>query len=423
MRFFDKNNKMKASIITIGDEILIGQVLDTNTQWIANKLHDLGVELVETVSISDTQEAIINGVKHAMSMADLVIVTGGLGPTKDDITKHTLTELFEDELELNQQVLAQLKGMFAKRGLQFTNLNQAQAMLPKKATILPNPIGTAAGMWFQKNNKVVVSLPGVPFEMKGLVSNEVLPRLAKKANFPAQLYQTYVLYGLGESFAAEMLEEFEEGLPTFVKLAYLPSPGRLRLRLTGRHQNKEELTQALKKYGAQLKKVFEAHSFMEGDVSYLEVIKKHLIATNTTLAVAESCTGGKIAEEITAQSGASAFFVGGVVAYHSSIKEKLLGVSKTTVDTYSVVSEQVAKEMVVGVQKKLGTNYAIATTGNAGPSKDNTSEDVGVVYIAIATPNQIFVEKFNFGQPREKVIEQAKNKAFEILSKEILKNH
>ncbi len=412
---------MKASIITIGDEILIGQVLDTNTQWIANKLHVLGVELVETVSISDTKEAIVNGLDHALSMVDLVILTGGLGPTKDDITKYTLTEYFNDELVLHQDTLTQVQGMFKKRGLKFTELNKAQAMLPKNATILPNPIGTAAGMWFQEKGKIVVSLPGVPYEMKGLIENEVLPKLAKIGRFPSQHYQTYVLYGLGESYASEMLEEFEAQLPSFIKLAYLPTPGRLRLRLTGRHTDEVLLQKTIVQEGVKLSVVFESYSFMEGDVSYLDVIKKHLIANKQTLTVAESCTGGKIANEITRESGVSSFFLGGVIAYHRSVKESLLGVSLGLIKKHSVVSEEVAKEMALGVQKLTGANFAIATTGNAGPTKDDTTEDLGIVFIAIATPNQVIVEKFNFGQPREKVVEQAKNKAFEILSKEILK--
>ncbi|NIJ46507.1 nicotinamide-nucleotide amidase [Wenyingzhuangia heitensis] len=414
---------MKASIITIGDEILIGQVLDTNTQWIANKLHALGVELVETVSISDTKEAIVNGMDHAVSIADLIIVTGGLGPTKDDITKYTLTSYFEDELVLNEVVLAQVKAMFDKRGIPFGHLNKAQAMLPKKATILPNPIGTAAGMWFEKNGKIVISLPGVPFEMKGLVENEVLPRLIKIGGFPSQVYQTYVLYGVGESTAAEMLEDFENQIPEFIKLAYLPAPGRLRLRLTGVHADKSFLETILLEQGTKVAEVFKDYSFMIGDVDYVNFVKEKLIERNQTLAVAESCTGGKIANEITAHSGVSAFFLGGVIAYNSALKQNLLGVPLEVIKKHSVVSSQVAKEMVLGVKRITGANYAIATTGNAGPTLDDTNEEVGIVFIAIATKNKVIVEKFNFGQPREKVIEQAKNKAFEMLSKEILKNH
>ncbi|NJB82994.1 CinA family nicotinamide mononucleotide deamidase-related protein [Wenyingzhuangia aestuarii] len=414
---------MKASIITIGDEILIGQVLDTNTQWIANKLHALGVELVETVSISDTKQAIVSGIDHAVSVADLIIVTGGLGPTKDDITKYTLTEYFGDELVLNKTVLAQVQAMFKKRGIPFGELNKAQAMLPKEATILPNPIGTAAGMWFQKKEKIVISLPGVPFEMKGLVENEVLPRLTKIGGFPSQAYQTYVLYGVGESTAAEMLEEFENQIPEFIKLAYLPAPGRLRLRLTGVHSNKSILEKILLEEGAKIAEVFKGYSFMVGDVDYINFIKDALIANKQTLAVAESCTGGKIAHEITIQSGVSAFFLGGVVAYNVALKQNLLGVAAEVIQKYSVVSAEVAKQMVLGIQRVTGATYAISTTGNAGPTSDDTKEDVGIVFIAIATENQVIVEKFNFGQPREKVIEQAKNKAFEMLSKEILKNH
>lgn len=412
---------MKASIITIGDEILIGQVLDTNTQWMAKKLHALGVELVETVSISDTQEAIVNGIDHAVSVADLVIVTGGLGPTKDDVTKYTLVDYFKDELVLNPLVLDEIKDRFKKRGIRFSDLNKSQAMLPKRATILPNKLGTASGMWFEEDGKIVISLPGVPFEMKGLMENEVLPRLQKIGGFPSQAYQTYVLYGVGESNAAEELEDFENSLPSEIKLAYLPSPGRLRLRITGTHQDKIWLEHTIQKYGNTLMEVFKDEKIIEGDLSYINFIQQYLTQNRQTLAVAESCTGGKIASDITEHSGVSSFFLGGVVAYNALLKEQVLGVSKSTINTYSVVSKEVAQEMALGIQKITGANYAIATTGNAGPSTDDTQEGVGVVFIAIATQNQVIVEKFNFGQPREKVIEQAKNKAFEMLNKEILK--
>lgn len=414
---------MKASIITIGDEILIGQVLDTNSQWMANKLHVLGVELVETVSISDTKEAIVSGMDRALSVADLVIVTGGLGPTKDDITKYTLVEYFKDELVLNPTVLEQIKERFKKRGIHFSDLNKSQAMLPKKAAILPNALGTAAGMWFQENEKIIISLPGVPFEMKGLMDAEVLPRLKKIKGFPSQAYETYVLYGVGESNAAEMLEVFEDTLPNFIKLAYLPSPGRLRLRLTGVHQDKLLLENTIKDLGQKLMLVFNGFSIIEGDISYVDVVRQYLSENNQTLAVAESCTAGRIASDITEKSGASSFFLGGVVTYNALLKQNILGVSKNTIDTYSVVSKEVAQEMALGIQKITGANYTIATTGNAGPSTDDTHEEVGIVFIAIATQNQVIVERFNFGQPREKVLEQAKNKAFEMLSKIILKNH
>ncbi len=414
---------MKASVITIGDEILIGQILDTNTQWIANQLHDLGVELVETVSISDTKKAIIDGVKHAMSIADLIIVTGGLGPTKDDVTKYTLTDFFEDELALNSEVLEHIKQMFSARGIPFKELNEAQAMLPKKAKILHNAVGTAAGMWFEKQGKIVISLPGVPYEMKNLITHQVLPKLQDIGGFPAQSYQTYVLYGLGESSAATLLESFENQLPEYVKLAYLPSPGRVRLRLTGSHVDRGVLEKELAVLGKKLELVFKDYSFMVGDVDYLDIVKSHLSTSNKSLSVAESCTGGKLAEQITKTPGASSYFLGGVVAYNQSLKTKVLGVSQQTIDNHSVVSAEVAKEMALGVQKLTNSNFAMATTGNAGPTSDDTEEKVGVVFIAIATENQILVEKFNFGQPRVKVIEHTKNKAFEMLAKEILKNH
>lgn len=412
---------MKASIITIGDEILIGQILDTNSQWMANELHTLGVELVESVSISDTHEAIVNGLDHALSFADLVIVTGGLGPTKDDVTKYTLVDYFNDELVLDPAVLEMIKERFAKRNIPFSELNKNQAMLPKNAIVLPNKLGTASGMWFTNKGKIVVSLPGVPFEMKGLMTDEVLPRLKEIGGFPHQEYQTYVLYGLGESSAAEKLEEFEDNLPDFIKLAYLPKPGRLTFRLTGRHKNQKFLSGEIDVLGNELMSIFKDYKIVKGGEDSIALLKEFLTTHKKTLAVAESCTGGKIAAEITRESGVSSFFLGGVVAYNASLKKNILKVSTETIKRYSVVSEQVAKDMVVGVQQLTGANYAIATTGNAGPSTDDTDENVGVVYIAVAVEERVRVERFTFGKPREKVIEQAKNKAFELLVKEILK--
>jgi len=413
---------MKGSIITIGDEILIGQILDTNTQWMASELHNLGVELIKTISIADTKQAIVRGLNDVLSISDVVIVTGGLGPTKDDVTKHVLTTYFEDTLVLNRKVLKHIKSMFLKRGIPFNKLNEAQAMLPQKATVLQNKLGTAAGMWFSENKKIVISLPGVPYEMKGLMQNEVLPRLKLIGDFNAQQYQTYVLYGVGESFASEMLEAFEVELPSFLKLAYLPKPGRLRLRVTGVHIDKVFLDKQITKQGEKLADIFKAYQFFKGDLCHIDMVKEYLINKQLTLSVAESCTGGKIATEITKKEGVSVFFVGGVVAYHSLLKQNLLKVSADTIKKFSVVSSQVVKEMVLGVQKLTKSDYAIATTGNAGPLIDATNEELGVVYIAIATPKTVIVEKFNFGQPRQKVIEQAKNKAFEMLSKEIFKN-
>ncbi|WP_010135001.1 CinA family nicotinamide mononucleotide deamidase-related protein [Ochrovirga pacifica] len=413
---------MKTSIVTIGDELLLGQILDTNSQWIAKELHQLGVELVESVSVSDSKQAIVNSLDHALSQSDLVIITGGLGPTKDDITKHTLTSYFKDELELDVVVMNRIKAIFDKRNIPFSELNKNQAMLPKKAITLPNLLGTPSGMWFEKEGKIVISLPGVPYEMKGLMLGEVLPRLRKIGGFLYQEYQTYVLYGLGESSAADMLDDFEDILPDFIKLAYLPQPGRLTLRLTGKHQEKVFLQQTIATLGEKLLSVFKDYSIVKGTEDTVALVKKMLIAKQKTLAVAESCTGGAIASYITLESGVSSFFLGGVVAYHANLKRELLGVSDKIIEKHTVVSAEVAKAMARGIQQKTGANYAIATTGNAGPSTDNTDETLGVVYVSIAAENQVFVERFDFGQPREKVIEQAKNKALEMMLKEILKN-
>lgn len=415
---------MKATIVTIGDEILIGQIVDTNSGYIAKALDKIGVQTTEMLSISDDKNHILDTFKSLQNKVDLVIITGGLGPTKDDITKHTFCEYFEDVLvrnpEIEKFVIELIENVMKRPASQ---MNKDQALVPSKAQILFNKVGTAPGMWMKKENTVYISLPGVPYEMKYLVDNEIIPKVVKEYERPYILHKTILTYGQGESLVAERIEAWENNLPEFIKLAYLPNPGRVRLRLTARGKNKEILEKSIQENVISLTKIIsDIIVGFDEDETIEVVIGRLLKQQNKTISTAESCSGGKIAERITSVSGASAYFLGSVVSYATDTKVSVLNVSQQTINQYSVVSKQVAEEMALGIQKLMKTDYAIATTGNAGPTKEDGKSEVGTVFIAIATPNQVLVEEFNFGQPRDKVIDRTVNKAFEILQKELLKN-
>ncbi|WP_264563545.1 competence/damage-inducible protein A [Flavobacterium sp. N3904] len=414
---------MKAAIITIGDEILIGQIVDTNSAFIAKSLDKIGVEITEMISISDTKEHILETFSNFQNKVDLVVITGGLGPTKDDVTKKTFCDYFEDKLVVNETVLAHvtqlIEGYFKRK---ITQINRDQALVPSKCTVLHNQVGTAPGMWMKKENTVFVSLPGVPFEMKYLVENEIIPKIIKEYKRPYIIHKTILTYGQGESLVAERIEKWEDSLPDFLKLAYLPSPGKLRLRLSARGTDKEKLEKALEEYVASLDAII--HDIIVGfeEEDTIEVVLGRLLTKqNRTLSTAESCTGGKIAQIVTAVPGASNYFKGGVVSYATEVKIEVLGLPESLIKEHTVVSAAVAKAMALSVQKLMKTDYAIATTGNAGPKKGETNAEVGTVFIALATPDEVIVEEFNFGQPREKVIDRAVLKSLEMLQKEILK--
>jgi len=414
---------MKAAIVTIGDEILIGQIVDTNSGFIAKALDRIGVEVYEMLSVSDSREHILNTFLKLQNEVDIVVITGGLGPTKDDITKKTFCDYFEDELVVDAAVLehvTQLIEGFYKRPI--TQINKDQALVPSKCTVLYNKVGTAPGMWIKKENTVFVSLPGVPFEMKYLVENEVVPKIVQDYKRPYILHKTILTYGRGESAVAEQLEEWEDNLPEFIKLAYLPSPGRVKLRLSARGTNRELLENAIEENVVSLTKIIgDIIVGFEEDETIQVILGRMLSKRNLTLSTAESCTGGKMAEMIASVPGASNYFKGSVVAYATEVKINVLGVSEDLIQEHSVVSAEVAKAMALNVKKLLKTDYAIATTGNAGPSKGEADAGVGTVYVALATPNEVLVEGFDFGQPREKVIDRASVKGLEILLKEISK--
>ena len=414
---------MQAEIITIGDEILIGQILDSNSKWIAEKLNTIGISVYQITSIQDERQHILKAVKEAQLNCDIVIITGGLGPTKDDITKLTLAEYFNDELILNKEIVEQIKEMFAKMNYPFTEVNKQQALVPSKSIPLKNYYGTAPGIWFEQNGKVVVSLPGVPNEMKGLIKNSVLPKLKETFKLPFILHKTILTYGMGESMVADRIEEWEDNLPSYIKLAYLPSYGKLRLRLSAKGFEEGKLKEGIDLEVEKLTEIIPDIIVGYDDNETIEfAVGRLLTKKKQTLATAESCTGGTIAKKITSIAGSSNYFVGSLVAYQAFIKIKELNVDAKLIEEYSVVSSQVAEAMAKGILQKFETDYAIATTGNAGPTTDNTDKTVGTVFIAIATPTTIYSEEFFFGKPREKVIERASNKALELLRKEILKN-
>ncbi len=415
---------MKAAVVTIGDEILIGQIVDTNSGFIAKSLDKIGIETREMLSISDDKQHILDTFASLQNKVEVVLITGGLGPTKDDITKHTLCEYFGDTLVRNAEVELHVIALIERAlGKSASQINKDQALVPSKCTVLHNQVGTAPGMWIKKENTVFISLPGVPYEMKYLIENQVIPKLVHEYQRPYIVHKTILTYGQGESHVAERIEDWENQLPECIKLAYLPSPGRVRLRLTARGKDKQLLEEAI---AANVKSLdIIIHDIIVGfeEEDTIEVVLGRILKNKQlTLATAESCTGGKIAQLLTSVPGASAYFKGSVVSYATEAKINVLGVSKELIDACTVVSKEVASAMAMNVQKMMQTDYAIATTGNAGPTKGEADAEVGTVCIALATPKGIVVEEFNFGQPREKVIDRAVIKSLEMLQKEILKN-
>ncbi len=415
---------MKAAIITIGDEILIGQIVDTNSGFIAKSLDKIGVEIHEMISISDNKKHILETFAKLQNHVDLVLITGGLGPTKDDITKHTFCEYFEDHLVRSEEVEKHVIELIEKAmNRPASQMNKDQALVPSKCTVLHNAVGTAPGMWMKKEGTVYISLPGVPYEMKYIIENGIIPKIVKEYQRPYIFHKTILTYGQGESLVAERIEDWENNLPEFIKLAYLPSPGRVRLRLSARGIDKELLEQKINENVLSLTQLIgDIIVGYEEDETIEVMLGRLLTSQKATLATAESCTGGKIAQVITSVPGASIYFKGSVVSYATETKISVLGISPELIKEHSVVSFEVAKEMALAVKKMMNTDYAIATTGNAGPLKGDGNAEIGTVFIAIATPNDLIVEEFNFGQPRVKVVDRAVNKAFELLQKEILKN-
>lgn len=406
---------MNAEIITIGDEILIGQVVDTNSAWLGEYLNNFGIQVNKITSIHDSEEDILKSLNNIEANSELVIYTGGLGPTKDDITKQTFCKYFGSKLVTNEEVLIKLEKFFSARGKKVTKTNKLQAEVPHNCTVLQNESGTAPGMWFEKNNKIIVSLPGVPYEMKMLIENEVLPKLNKQYSLPIIKHKTLHVIGIAESDLSDRLHEFEMNLPKQIKLAYLPSPGFVRLRISGYAKNQDELTRKIQNQVTKLKMELGSLIYSENNESLSEVIGKILNEKKSTLATAESCTGGNIAAMITSISGSSNYFKGSVVAYSNEIKENILNVDHNNIKKFGAVSEQVVKEMVNGVIEKVNADYAVATSGIAGPTGGKDEKPVGTIWIAVGNKNKIISKKFNFGYSRERNITRASLYALNML--------
>jgi len=412
---------MKAEIITIGDEILIGQVVDTNSAWIAKEFNLAGIEVFQITSVHDDREHILKALENAEKNAGLIVLTGGLGPTNDDITKKVLCEYFNTKLIFHQPTLDAIIEKFRLRNVAMNQLNKDQALLPESCIILPNKQGTAPGMWFEKNNTIFISVPGVPFEMQHLISDQVLPRLRKTGKTKAIYHRTVLTQGIPESMLAEKLEGWENNLPEGVKLAYLPNPMSVRLRLSALGHDPQPLKTKVENEIEQLKKIIPGYIFGYDEDTLAGVVGKVLTEKGETLAVAESCTGGYISHLITSVPGSSVYYKGSVTAYSNEVKQNLLGVRKESLEKFGAVSKQVAEEMAVGVKEQLNADYAIATTGIAGPGGGTDEKPVGTTWIAVAGHGKVYAYKYIFvGDKRGRNIIRSSQTALQLMRRMIL---
>ncbi len=411
---------MKAELITIGDEILIGQIVDTNSAWMGQNLNLHGIEVYQVTSVHDNHDHILKALANAGENADLVIITGGLGPTKDDITKKVLCDYFETELVFHPEVLEHVRSLLSSRNVAINQMNRDQALLPANCTVLHNSAGTAAGMWFERNNTIYVSMPGVPFEMEAIMTEEVLPRLVKMGITQSIVHKTVLTIGLPESMLAEKIEQWESALPEFIKLAYLPSPMMVRLRLSGYGTDQLMIQTEIKNQVKELITLIPENIFGFDDENIGIVIGRMLVESGKTMATAESCTGGNIAHFITSNSGSSVYFKGGIVAYSNEIKNKFLGVPVELIETYGAVSQQVAEAMATGAKEALETDYSVATTGIAGPDGGTAEKPVGMVWIAVAGPSGVISKMYNFKHNRERNIIRTTHTSLNMLRTFIL---
>jgi len=413
---------MNAQIITIGEELLIGQTIDTNSAWIAEELNLLGIKVTKITSISDKKEQIIETLDINIKESNLVIITGGLGPTNDDITKQTLAKYFDSELVLNSDVLDDVKRVIGARGANMLELNINQAMVPDKCKVLRNPKGTAAGMWFEKNNCVIISLPGVPFEMKAILSQVGFPQIRLKFETPFILHKSVHTTGIPESQLADILKDWEANLSKRINLAYLPSPGDIKLRLDISGENEAELHEILNTEIEKLNHLIPEAIFGYDNDTIESVVGKELLLNGLTISTAESCTGGRMATMLTSISGSSRYFKGSVVAYSNEVKHELLDVNATDLEQFGAVSEQVARQMAEGVMRKLKTDIGIATTGIAGPTGGSEDKPVGTIWIAVASKKQTFAIKKVFGNSRLRNIQNSSAFALNFLRKLLTQN-
>lgn len=414
---------VKVEIINIGDELLIGQVVNTNASWMGVELSKMGFNVKNIQAIADYQEDIKTALDIAIKRADVILFSGGLGPTKDDITKHVLAEYFHSEMYFHEEAFLHIQSLFKARGFEVTEVNKQQALLPQKAQAIPNRNGTAYGMWFEQNDTIVVSMPGVPFEMKTMMQKEVIPRLVDKFHPQKYYHKTIMIQGLGESFLASKIEDVEDKLPEDIKLAYLPRPGIVRLRLSARGDDEQLLKVRVE---AEVKKIEDIigvqHIYGYDDEQIEEALAKLLKGSGLSISTAESCTGGKIAHLITSVAGSSEYFQGSVVSYSNEVKQAVLGVNAEDFEKYGAVSEAVIRQMAEGACAVLGTDYAVATSGIAGPGGGTAAKPVGYTWIAVAGPHETKAIVHQFGEHRGRNISRATLTALNMLRSMILKD-
>jgi nicotinamide-nucleotide amidase len=410
-----------AEVITIGDEILYGQTLDTNTQWIGQKLNEIGIRIKRKISIGDQKQEILNALQEAQDRADIVLITGGLGPTKDDITKHTLAEYFGTTLVRNEEALAHITALFESRGRQITPTNEKQADLPAACTMIRNSMGTAPAMWFERDHTIFVSMPGVPYEMKCIMEEEILPRLRSHFMLPVIVHQMIQTVGIGESWLSDMIAEWEDQLPEHIRLAYLPSFGKVKLRLTGLGEDQQSLRAQVDEQVAKVLPLISKYVFGLGDISLEVAIANMLMEAGKTVALAESCSGGFIAHSLTSMAGSSAYFQGALVPYHNILKEEVLGVSGETLKDHGAVSQETVTEMAANVRELLKADYGLATSGIAGPGGGTPEKPVGTIWIAVADEQTVRSHKLQLTKDRMLNIKLTEVALLNLLRKMILR--
>lgn len=409
---------MFAEIITIGDEILIGQIVDTNSAWMAQQLNEIGILVKQITSVSDDKQHILNALDEARKRADIILITGGLGPTKDDITKHTLAEYFNSELVLNEEALENVTRIFARFNREVTEINRKQAELPANCIVIQNPQGTAPAMHFIDNGTHFFSMPGVPFEMKTIMEVSVLPYLKQNFIGNTVIHENILTVGIGESFLATEIEDIENELPKHIKLAYLPKLGQVRMRLTATYDKEYDPNEILQYKNRIVERTLK-HVVSLEDISFEEALLKILIKNNKTVSTAESCTGGYISHLFTSIPGSSKAFEGGAVSYSYDLKKSILGVNQSTLDQFGAVSQETVEEMARGAIINFKTDYSIACSGIAGPDGGTPDKPVGTVWIAVATKEKVYSRKFLFGNLRLQNIERTAIQALYMLFRTI----
>jgi nicotinamide-nucleotide amidase len=397
---------MNAVIISIGDELLIGQTINTNASWMGSQLNKNGIELIEVLTISDQKNAIDEALNYAESKADLILITGGLGPTKDDITKKVFADYFNTSLVENKKALENVEGFFKRYNHKILPINRLQALVPQGCEMLLNKAGTAPGIWMERGGVVFVSMPGVPYEMKYLMENEVFPKIKKRFKLPFIVHQTMMTQGIGESYIAEEISDIEDALPKHIKLAYLPSPGIVKLRLSGRGKDESALLAEIRVLFGKIESRIAKNVFSMREAQLQEILNELLIKKKSTISTAESLTSGALASSIASVPGASEYFKGSIIAYSNDVKIKQLSVSREIIKLKGAVSKDVVEQMAIGARNIFGTDYAISTSGIAGPGGGSDEKPVGTVWIGIAGPRGVFSEQFQMGKSRERVVEK-----------------